>query len=210
MKKRFGVRATKAEPGAPSPSTPPQDVSARNSGDPFTDASASSIDSASRFASPSPLPPARGHVATSGVHVASAVRRAVVERDGFRCGYVDVRGVRCEEQAWLEYDHHHPLGKGGTSTLDNMRLLCRAHNRRAAELEYGRALIEGAVARRRRRARCERESSSPEAHEPLEEALERDEGLWNGPRTSPRARGSAGGDRQGAGRSSLGSEVRQQ
>jgi HNH endonuclease len=86
--------------------------------------------------------------------VPRAVRRAVVERDGLRCSWVGADGNRCDERAGLEYDHRHPRGKGGSSELDNMRLLCRAHNRHAAELEYGRPHMERAIVRgcHRRRA----------------------------------------------------------
>ncbi len=83
-------------------------------------------------------------------HLSRAVRRAVVERDGLRCSWVNDKGTRCEERAWLEYDHRHPRGKGGASEADNVRLLCRGHNLRAAELEYGRAHVARAIVDRRR------------------------------------------------------------
>jgi hypothetical protein len=66
---------------------------------------------------------------------------------------MDAEGRRCEARAWLEYDHRHPRGKGGGSDVDNVRLLCRAHNRHAAELEYGRDAVERAIVRERQR-RC--------------------------------------------------------
>ena len=41
-------------------------------------------------------------------HIPAAVRRAVLERDGSRCGYVDERGRRCSERHRLEFHHRHP------------------------------------------------------------------------------------------------------
>jgi hypothetical protein len=82
-------------------------------------------------------------------YVSRAARRSVLERDGLRCSWVDAAGARCDARAWLEHDHRQPWAKGGGAEPDNLRLLCRAHNRLAAEREYGRAHIERAVAERR-------------------------------------------------------------
>jgi 5-methylcytosine-specific restriction endonuclease McrA len=78
-------------------------------------------------------------------------RRAVFERDGLGCSWLDANGVRCGNQAWLEFDHRHPAGKGGSSEPENLRLLCRSHNGLAAEHAYGRRHIEQAVLRRQKR-----------------------------------------------------------
>ncbi|HEU4578092.1 MAG TPA: HNH endonuclease signature motif containing protein [Polyangiaceae bacterium] len=74
----------------------------------------------------------------------------VLERDGLACSWVNVDGTRCASRAWLEIDHRHPRAKGGGSEADNLRILCRAHNQLAAELEYGRAHMDGVRARRAR------------------------------------------------------------
>jgi hypothetical protein len=37
----------------------------------------------------------------------------------------------------IEYDHVQPVALGGTSTIDNVRLLCRSHNLLAARLALG-------------------------------------------------------------------------
>ncbi len=79
---------------------------------------------------------------TGSRHVPAAVRRAVHERDGVRCRYVDEAGRRCPERHQLEYHHVHPFGMGGPHSLANVRLLCRAHNLRAAEQDYGRKVID--------------------------------------------------------------------
>jgi hypothetical protein len=70
-------------------------------------------------------------------HVPAAVRRAVRKRDDGRCRYVDEQGRRCSERHRLEYHHRHPFGMGGSHDLDNISLLCPAHNRRLAEYDYG-------------------------------------------------------------------------
>jgi len=74
------------------------------------------------------------------------VRRAVSERDGNRCRYVDEQGRRCPERKQLEYHHRLPFGLGGDHSLPNIRLMCRAHNNYLAEHDYGRE----AMARHRR------------------------------------------------------------
>ena len=70
-------------------------------------------------------------------HVPAAVRRAVRERDGARCGFVDTRGRRCSERDRLEFHHRHPFGMGGDHDPGNVGLLCRAHNQLLARSDYG-------------------------------------------------------------------------
>jgi hypothetical protein len=106
----------------------------------------------SAFDSTTPDPP--------GAAIDQATRRAVLERDGLGCTWRGPDGVRCNAKAWLEYDHIQPRGKGGDSSPNNVRLLCRAHNRRAAEQTYGRSHIERAIATRT--ARNEKLRASPQ------------------------------------------------
>jgi 5-methylcytosine-specific restriction endonuclease McrA len=82
----------------------------------------------------------------SSRHIPSAVRRAVRERDGNRCSYLDESGRRCSERGRLEYHHRHPFGLGEDHSPKNIRLMCRAHNAYLAEHDYGRE----AMARHRR------------------------------------------------------------
>jgi hypothetical protein len=74
-------------------------------------------------------------------HIPAAVRRAVRERDGDRCGYVDEQGRRCSAKDRLEFHHRHPFGMGGDHSPGNIRLLCSVHNLYLAERDYGRAGI---------------------------------------------------------------------
>ena len=56
------------------------------------------------------------------------LRRSVWKRDG-TCQYVDpLTGRPCRSRFKLELDHHLPFSKGGETTAENLRLLCRAHN----------------------------------------------------------------------------------
>jgi 5-methylcytosine-specific restriction endonuclease McrA len=88
-------------------------------------------------------------VATKGrpnrAPIPRATRREVVERDGWRCCFVSDDGRRCDARAFVEFDHETPNGLGGTSQPENLRLLCRAHNRLAAERIYGKAYIAQAI-----------------------------------------------------------------
>jgi len=78
-------------------------------------------------------------VTPHGRHVPAAVRREVRARDGDRCRYVDASGRHCAAQTRLELHHRHPYGLGGDHGVDNLRLMCRTHNRLLAEADYGRA-----------------------------------------------------------------------
>jgi hypothetical protein len=77
-------------------------------------------------------------VSPASRHVPAAVRRAVRERDGDRCHYVDASGRRCRERDRLEYHHLHPFGLGGDHRPEGIRLVCRQHNIYLAEHDYGR------------------------------------------------------------------------
>ena len=69
--------------------------------------------------------------------IPAAVKRAVWARDGGRCSFVSANGRRCCERSWLEYDHRDPVARGGRATVENVRLLCRAHNGYEAERVFG-------------------------------------------------------------------------
>ncbi len=71
-------------------------------------------------------------------YIPAAVRRAVRERDGNRCRFVDPAGRRCEERHRLRYHHLHPFGMGGDHRPENIRLMCKRHNDYLAEIDYGR------------------------------------------------------------------------
>jgi hypothetical protein len=74
----------------------------------------------------------------------------VHERDGNRCRYVDEQGRRCPERDRLEYHHRHTYALGGGHTVQNIGLVCRAHNAHLADYDYGR---ESMAKHRRPRSR---------------------------------------------------------
>jgi hypothetical protein len=71
-------------------------------------------------------------------NVPADVKRTVWERDGGRCTFVGENGHRCEARTRLEFDHAEPVASGGSATVGNLRLRCRAHNQYAAEQAFGR------------------------------------------------------------------------
>ena len=80
---------------------------------------------------PSPRP-----VAPRGRHIPASVRRAVWARDEGRCAFQGREG-RCGETAFLEFHHVVPFARGGTATVDNIELRCRAHNQHEAVEQFG-------------------------------------------------------------------------
>jgi hypothetical protein len=85
---------------------------------------------------------ARGPDVAQGRHVPAGIRRAVWQRDEGRCTFADASGRRCRERAGLELHHEHAFALGGPTTLENLRLLCRAHNALFAERDFGQERIE--------------------------------------------------------------------
>jgi hypothetical protein len=86
-------------------------------------------------------------------HIPKAVQDKVFARDKGRCTYTSPEGVRCNSTWDLEIDHIIPFAQGGDHSMDNLRLLCRAHNQHEAERVYGREFME----RRRQGTRHARE-----------------------------------------------------
>jgi 5-methylcytosine-specific restriction endonuclease McrA len=65
------------------------------------------------------------------------VRREVWKRDGGRCQWKLASGDICGCTRHLQFDHVTPLALGGTSTAENVSILCRSHNLQAARLVFG-------------------------------------------------------------------------
>ncbi len=74
-------------------------------------------------------------------YIPRQVRREVAARDEERCTFVGVGGKRCGERAFLEFHHETAFAWGGSSSLNNLRLLCRAHNGLYAERDFGRKFM---------------------------------------------------------------------
>jgi 5-methylcytosine-specific restriction endonuclease McrA len=70
--------------------------------------------------------------------IPAEVRRQVWKRDGGQCTWRGPDGRRCTTRWKLEVDHIDPAALGGPPSVDNLRLLCRAHNTLHAEQIFGR------------------------------------------------------------------------
>ncbi|PIP83132.1 MAG: hypothetical protein CO113_17570 [Elusimicrobia bacterium CG_4_9_14_3_um_filter_62_55] len=92
--------------------------------------------------------PARAGVVSgesSGRTIPARLRDAVWIRDEGCCAYIDDEGRRCESRDFLEIDHVVPHALGGSSDdAGNLRLLCRAHNRREAARIFGEEFMRAA------------------------------------------------------------------
>lgn len=88
---------------------------------------------------PRPAPP-RSEQRTR--HIPAHVKRAVRERDGFRCTFVSEKGRRCESRNRLEFDHVLEFARGGEATVDGIRLRCHAHNQFTAEQTFGQEFMK--------------------------------------------------------------------
>ena len=72
-----------------------------------------------------------------------AVKRAVWVRDEAQCTFVSpVSGRRCTSRFGVQGDHVIPVALGGPSTVENLRILCPAHNRCEAERVFGREKMD--------------------------------------------------------------------
>ena len=75
-------------------------------------------------------------------HVTAAVKREVWARDEGKCQWPVDGGGTCGSEVRLEIDHVVPRGRGGPSTVENCRLVCRVHNQLAARQVYGDAHMD--------------------------------------------------------------------
>lgn len=71
-------------------------------------------------------------------HIPRAIRRAVMERDGGQCAFLGTEG-RCAETGFLEFHHVIPFARGGPTTIENIQLRCRAHNKYESDVAFGNA-----------------------------------------------------------------------
>jgi len=84
-------------------------------------------------------------------HVPAAVARAVYLRDGGCCSFCSADGRRCAATRFLELDHVVPWAAQGESSVENLRLRCRAHNQQGARGHFGGDHVATAIAARRGR-----------------------------------------------------------
>jgi 5-methylcytosine-specific restriction endonuclease McrA len=74
--------------------------------------------------------------------VPAKVKQEVVKRDEGKCQWPLASGGVCGSEVRLEVDHVVPRGRGGPSTAENCRVLCRAHNLEAARDVYGAEVMD--------------------------------------------------------------------
>jgi hypothetical protein len=63
-------------------------------------------------------------------------------RDGGRCQWPVASGGICGSTHRVELDHVIPRARGGPSTVENLRVLCRLHNAVAARHVFGDAWMD--------------------------------------------------------------------
>jgi len=56
-------------------------------------------------------------------------------------------GQRCTARGFLQIHHEKAWAKGGSDTLDNLRILCASHNQLLAEQEYGESHVRRTIDR---------------------------------------------------------------
>jgi hypothetical protein len=74
--------------------------------------------------------------------VPAKVKREVRARDEGKCQWPLASGGVCGSDVRTEVDHVAPRGKGGPSTVENCRVLCKVHNVEAAREAYGDGLMD--------------------------------------------------------------------
>jgi hypothetical protein len=77
-----------------------------------------------------------------GDRISAHVKREVWKRDGGKCQWELASGDICGSTRHLELDHVCARSRGGTSTPDNLRVLCKSHNDLAARLALGDDLMD--------------------------------------------------------------------
>ena len=71
--------------------------------------------------------------------IPAGVRRSVWARDEGQCTFGGASG-RCTQRGFLEFHHRVPFAAGGSSTVENVALLCHAHNALVARQDFPVAL----------------------------------------------------------------------
>jgi hypothetical protein len=101
-------------------------------------------------------------------HVPVETERAVWERDNSQCTFVDGEGRRCAERRFLTLEHRTPFALGGPPTLENLCLLCTAHNLENARQVFGELHIETKIRGKTRAAGADATQTRPAEPRPLE------------------------------------------
>ncbi len=75
---------------------------------------------------------------TQRPYISVLVRNEVSKKSQDQCTYISpITKERCIVRRFLQIEHEIPFAKGGSSTAENLTLLCATHNRLKAIEEYG-------------------------------------------------------------------------
>lgn len=69
-------------------------------------------------------------------YIPAEVKRRALRNANYQCTF-ESQGVRCKATAFLEFDHKVPFSRNGKNTADNIHVLCSAHNKFKARLQFG-------------------------------------------------------------------------
>src|SRR5437773_10460 len=69
-------------------------------------------------------PQSKPRPTTGKRHIPAHVKRTVWQRDQGRCTFVSEAGKRCPARTRLEFDHVEEVARGGTATVEGIRLRC--------------------------------------------------------------------------------------
>lgn len=110
--------------------------------------------------------------AMTAAQIPEHIVRAVYARDKGCCTFRAADGHVCGSRWRVEIDHVTPRSRGGQSTLENLRLLCRAHNQHEAERVLGAGFMRGkrAWAAMRKRGRVRGSAATGEQQQTPEAA----------------------------------------
>ncbi|MFT3917674.1 MAG: hypothetical protein QM704_27405 [Anaeromyxobacteraceae bacterium] len=110
--------------------------------------------------------PAPTKEATPGIRqpVAAGVRRAVLERDGYRCRFGEKEGHRCEATENLTMEHKDGALVTGSSTVDELLTYCFPHNLYAAFLKFGPEFMLRKIAEAREERAARRGGGASDEH----------------------------------------------
>lgn len=132
-------RRSQDAPCAPSPQPSPPPACGGEGAETMSLATATTLTPPPTATSTSTLTPTS--TAPRRPHIPARVAREVRLRDQDRCQFpLDAGGI-CGSTWQVELDHVIPIALGGATTADNLRCLCRQHNRRAARAELGEIVV---------------------------------------------------------------------
>lgn len=61
--------------------------------------------------------------------IPNITRHALNFRDKGQCTFVDIKGVRCGQERWVEIHHIKPVSEGSSNSISNLTTLCFHHHR---------------------------------------------------------------------------------